>query len=237
MMRPDEMVAAVELRDIALRLGRAWALRGVTLRIASGEMVAIHGHNGSGKTSLLRVIATALRPNRGHGSVYGLDLVRDANAIRACCSLLTHGTGLYGDLTAAENLEFAQRMNGDPVNAAAIEHALNRVGLGGGVARQRVRTFSSGMQRRAALARLFLRQHPLLLLDEPYNSLDPEGRRIVDELLFDVNSQGGSAIVVLHDLEQSGVVFDMTVELQAGRVGQVLRRADSDSRRAVAALA
>jgi heme exporter protein A len=236
MMRPDQMVAAVELRDIALRLGRVWALRGVTLRIASGEMVAIHGHNGSGKTSLLRVIATALRPNRGHGSVYGLDLVRDANAIRACCSLLTHGAGLYGDLTATENLQFAQRMNGEPVNPAAIEHALDRVGLAD-VARQRVRTFSSGMQRRAALARLFLRQHRLLLLDEPYNSLDPAGRRLVDELLFEVNSQGGSAIVVLHDLEQSRVVFDMTVELQAGRVGHVLRRADSDARRAVAALA
>jgi heme exporter protein A len=215
-------VPAIHLDDVALRLGRTWALRGLTLRIPTGELVAILGHNGSGKTSLLRLVATALAPTKGNGRVLGFDLERDANEIRSRCTMLTHSAGLYGDLTAAENLEFAQRMSGYVVSRVQIVDALERVGLAG-AAHKRVRTFSSGMQRRASLARLYLNASPLLLLDEPYNSLDPDGRRLVDELLLATRARGGSALVVLHDLEQSGVDFDMVVHLRAGRVDRVAR--------------
>ena len=209
--------SAIVLDAIAQRLGRVWALRGVSLAIPPGELVAIVGHNGSGKTTLLRVIATALSPTRGRGTIFGADLQRDANDVRAMSAMLTHGAGLYGDLSARENLEFAQRMSGDAPNARLIEESLARVGLTD-VADARVRTYSSGMQRRASLARLFLRQPRLLLLDEPYNSLDPHGGALVDELLSDVRDRGGVGLVVLHDLDRSGVDFDRIVELRAGRV-------------------
>jgi heme exporter protein A len=210
-------LSAVDLDEVALRLGRTWALRGVSLQVPPGELVAILGHNGSGKTSLLRVVSTALRPTRGTARVLGYDVVRQANDVREHCAMLTHGAGLYGDLTAAENLEFAQRMGGDPVSRAAIGLALERVGLSH-AADQRVRTFSSGMQRRAALARLFLRIPAVLLLDEPYNSLDPQGRLLVDALLRETRARGGLALVVLHDLAQSGVDFSTVVEMKSGRV-------------------
>lgn len=216
---------AIELDSVAQRLGRSWALRGVSLEVPAGDLVAVVGHNGSGKTTLLRVIATLLRPTRGDGRIFGFDLRREAHEARARCSMLTHGDGLYGDLTAAENLEFAQRMAGHKVERDAIATALARVDLQH-AANQRVRTFSSGMQRRAALARLLLRRTPLVLLDEPYNSLDPRGRGLVDELLLDARSQGGAGIVVLHDLDQSGVDFDMIVELGQGRVLRATRPAD-----------
>ena len=213
---------AIELDGIAQRLGRSWALRGVSLAVPAGDLVAVVGHNGSGKTTLLRVIATLLRATRGAGLVFGYDLHRQSDEVRARCSMLTHGDGLYGDLTAAENLRFAQRMAGDAVDEALIADVLERVDLTR-AAEQRVRTFSSGMQRRAALARLLLRRTPLLLLDEPYNSLDPRGRSLVDDLLSEVRARGGAGIVVLHDLEQSGVEFDMTVELNQGRVVRTSR--------------
>jgi len=211
--------SAVALDGIAQRLGRVWALRGISLTIGAGELVAVVGHNGSGKTTLLRVLSTVLRPMRGRGSVFGLDLQRDANDVRALSSMLTHHAGLYGDLTARENLEFAQRMSGDAPNDEIVRAVLARVGLAD-VADGRVRTFSSGMQRRASLARLFLRQARLLLLDEPYNSLDPRGGELVDQLLTDVRSRGGTALVVLHDLDRSGVDFDRIVELRNGRVAR-----------------
>ena len=215
-------LSAVDFHEVALRLGRTWALRGVSLQVLPGELVAILGHNGSGKTSLLRVISTALRPTRGTARVLGFDVVRQANDVRAACTMLTHGAGLYGDLTAAENLEFAQRMTGEAVSRAAIGAALERVGLSH-AADQRIRTFSSGMQRRAALARLFLRRTPVLLLDEPYNSLDPDGRLLVDALLRDVRARGGIGLVVLHDLEQSGADFSTIMEMKNGRVERVFR--------------
>jgi heme exporter protein A len=208
---------SVVLDAIAQRLGRAWALRGLSLEVPRSELVAIVGHNGSGKTTLLRVIATALRATRGRGTVFGHDLVKDANDVRAISSMLTYGSGLYGDLSAWENLEFAQRMCGAPADKRSIGAALERVGLSH-VGDARARTFSSGMQRRASLARLFLRPVQLLLLDEPYNSLDPHGGRLVDELLIETRARGGIGLVVLHDLDRSGVSFDRIVEMKQGRV-------------------
>lgn len=223
---------AVFLDGVAQRLGGVWALRGVSLSVAPGELLAITGHNGSGKTTLLRVIATLLRPTAGTGSVYGHDLVRDADVVRELTALLTHATGLYDDLTAAENLEFALRMRGEAVDRPGIEGALKRFGLGDATG-TRVRSFSSGMRRRAALARLSLHPARLLLLDEPYNSLDTQGVGLVDELLESTRARGGSAIVVMHDLERGSAGFDRIVELSRGRVAD--ERAGATRRLAVTA--
>lgn len=213
----DDAVRAISIDEIAQRLGGKWVLRGLTLRVDPGECVAVVGHNGSGKTTLLRVLSTVLRPTRGTGSIFGHDLVRDADGVRASCAMLNHGGGLYGDLTAAENLAFAQRMMGDRADMPAIKHALERVGMAA-FANTRVRTFSSGMQRRTAVARLYLRDARLLLLDEPYNSLDGDGVSLVDELLASVRSKGGAAVVVLHDLERTNTEFDRVIELAQGRI-------------------
>ena len=216
----DDAVPAVALDAVAQRLAGHWALRGVSFTVAPGELVAIVGHNGSGKTTLLRVIATALQPTRGTGRVYGHDLRRDPHGARAVTAMLTHATGLYDDLTAAENLEFAQRMCGQAGDRAAIAWALERVGMRTH-ADGRIRSFSSGMQRRVAVARLFLRPARLLLLDEPYNSLDPAGVRLIDDLLAQTRAAGGSALVVLHDLERGQALFDRVMELRDGRLVDV----------------
>lgn len=213
----ESAVRAISIDDVAQRLGGRWVLRGLSLRLDPGECVAVVGHNGSGKTTLLRVLSTVLRPTRGGGSIFGHDLVREADAVRASCAMLNHGGGLYGDLTATENLAFAQRMMGERVDVEAIRHALDRVGIGP-FANTRVRTFSSGMQRRTAVARLYLRAARLLLLDEPYNSLDGDGVALVDELLASVRANNGAAVVVLHDLERTNTEFDRVIELAQGRI-------------------
>lgn len=232
---PPAAVPAVALDSVAQRLGGRWALRGVSLTVAPGELVAVVGHNGSGKTTLLRVVATALQPTRGAGRVYGHDLRRDPDGVRAVTSMLTHSTGLYDDLTAAENLEFAQRMCGRPAERGAIEEALDRVGMLAH-ADARVRSFSSGMQRRVAVARLFLRPAQLLLLDEPYNSLDPAGVQLIDALLAETREAGGAALVVLHDLERGQALFDRIVELKEGRLVAVRPGIAARELRAIAAV-
>jgi heme exporter protein A len=209
--------APVDLRDLAQRLGGKWALRGIDLVINPREVVAVIGHNGSGKTTMLRVICTALRPTRGAGSVLGHDLRDNPNAVRNVVAMLTHGGGQYADLTAFENLAFAERMLGRAVDRAAIDNALEWCGLAR-VSHLRVRNFSSGMKRRLALAAIKLRDVPLLLMDEPFNSLDPDGSRLIDELLIDTRSRGGAAIVVLHDVARSALTFDRTIEMRDGRI-------------------
>src|SRR5262245_13150120 len=133
-LRPSESEVstadhAVELYGIARRFGRRRVLRGADLRVEPGLALAVMGRNGSGKTTLLRVIATLLRPTRGHGRVFGLDLVKEAAQVREFVGLLGHHSGLYEDLTALENLRFSLRMAGFPYDAGRVTQALGRVGL------------------------------------------------------------------------------------------------------------
>ena len=108
-------------------------------------------------------------------------------------------------------------MMGKRVDRVAIRTALEWCGLAR-VSHMRVRNFSSGMKRRLALAAVKLREVPLLLMDEPFNSLDPDGSRLVDELLVETKARGASAIVVLHDVARSALTFDRTIELRDGRI-------------------
>jgi heme exporter protein A len=205
----------LKLEGIARRFGTRWALRGVSFELAPGEVVGILGHNGSGKSTLLRVISTALRPSAGQGWVYGHHLVRDAVEVRSHIGFLAHAPGLYEDLTARENLQFAARMLG--IGESPIDDAIDRVGLATS-RHERVRGFSAGMQRRLALARLILGAPRVLLLDEPYNNFDPQGIELVNEVIQEAGERGGSALVVLHDRRQGERVLDRIIELGRGVV-------------------
>jgi heme exporter protein A len=204
------------LEGIARRFGRKWALRGASLRAEAGAALALMGHNGSGKTTLLRIVATTLRPTRGAGSVLGHDLIRDAGSIREHVGALYHAPGVYGDLSARENLEFSRRMWGGRA-VVGVDAALERVGLTY-AAHERAAGFSSGMTRRLALARIVMRPPRILLLDEPYASFDADGIELVNELVRETADAGGIVLISTHDAERSAAVVDGVVTLQEGRV-------------------
>lgn len=208
--------SAVSLRGVAQRFGLRWAIRGISLDVPTGEVLAIVGHNGSGKSTLLRIVATALRPTRGTAHVLGLDVTRDAGVLRERVALLTHDVALYGDLTAEENLRFAARMLGQRPTRAHLEAVLDRVGLRA-VADERARTFSSGMQRRLSIARIFLRTPDVLLLDEPFNSLDADGVALVSELVQQTRARGATVLLVAHDLQRGAIHADRIVAMAEGR--------------------
>jgi heme exporter protein A len=208
---------AVALHGVARRFGRRWVLRGADLTVQHGESVALMGKNGSGKTTLLRVIATLLKPSRGSGQVLGFDLLEDAPQVREQVGLLGHHSGLYDDLTASENLRFSLRMSGQPYDARLVEPVLEQVGLQEhGL--ERVRGFSAGMRRRLALARLFLRQPRLLLLDEPYAAFDQSGVDLVNQYARDVSRRGGAVIVVTHDIARARAAVDRVQRIEEGRI-------------------
>ncbi len=156
--------------------------------------------------------------------MYGHDLVREADRIRELVAVLGHAPGLYGDLTARENLEFAIRMSGVRPDGREVDEALETVGLAR-EADEPVRTFSAGMQRRLALARvilrrprLILRRPRLILLDEPYASFDAEGVERVNALLAAHKAAGHAAIVATHDLPRAAPVVDRVWTIVRGRM-------------------
>ena len=208
-------VRAIELHGIGKRFGSRWVLRGASLHVERGEVVGLLGANGSGKSTLLRIVATLLKPNAGSARVNGLDVVREANAVRAQAGYLSHTAGLYDDLTARENLRFAADMLG--LSHETVDGTLERVGLSG-VADDRARGFSAGMQRRLALARLLLRRPRVLVLDEPYSNLDADAVDIMNLAVAECVRGGGAALMALHELAPARSVLTRTVTLVNGRI-------------------
>ena len=135
--------------------------------------------------------------------------------IRPLVGLLGHSPGLYEDLTVSENLEFTGRMLALADVPAAVSGAMDATGLTLH-AGERVKTLSSGWQKRVALARLHMQSPMLLLLDEPYNSFDAEGVEIVNTLLEQARARGGAVVVVTHSVAPAGGVVDRCLSLRAG---------------------
>lgn len=212
--RDQSAPPAVALSNVTRVFGVVPAVVRATLTIQRGECVLIRGPNGAGKTTLLRIIATATSPTYGSGSVFGLDLTREREAIRRRVELLGHRTRLYDDLSGRENLEFTRALYG--LARSGVEPALDRVGLSG-VADERVRRYSQGMRQRLALARVLLRTPDLLLLDEPYAALDEEARGLVDYVIGEARATGRTVVLATHDPNKAAVA-NRVLFMDGGRI-------------------
>jgi heme ABC exporter ATP-binding subunit CcmA len=191
-------------------------LSGVDLQLHSSSLTVLVGANGAGKTSLLRLLAGLIGLSAGEGSVLGLDLATiDRRQLRRRVGWLGHEGSFYDDLTVAENLTFAAQALERPIDELAT--VLERVGLS---ARRDIvaKQLSAGQRRRLGLAWLLLRRPELWLLDEPYASLDDEGRTFFDALLSDVVQRGATVIVSAHDPLRSARLHPRTLLMAGGRI-------------------
>ena len=191
------------------------ALRGATLEAQAGACVALLGRNGAGKTTLLRILANLSRPSKGEVTVFG-ESARDER-VRARIGYLGHGIGVYDDLTAFENLIlFGQLMN-VPDTKAAADSALERVGLTrvrDGYARE----FSRGMRQRLAVARAFLHNPEILLLDEPFTSLDDRAIAALHELLRGALAKGATIVMSTHQIREAMELATQVALLERGKI-------------------
>lgn len=208
---------AIETRRLVKWFGARPAVRGIDLCVARGEILALFGPNGAGKTTLLRILAGLVRPTSGTVQVAGHPLERNGRLMQGSIGVLAHGHQLYEPLTARENLAFAAAMLGMDRPAERISEVLAKVGLEAAAA-ARVRTFSSGMKRRLALAKLMLREPKVLLLDEPYASLDLQAMKLLEEFMMVSKSTGTTTIVATHNLAMGFGVADRLAILRQGRL-------------------
>jgi heme exporter protein A len=202
---------------IRKRFETRWVLRDAALTLGAGEVVLLAGRNGSGKTTLARVLATLLEPDSGEIQFDGQPLRKVRRAARRAIGFASHRPLLYLGLTPLENLTLFGRLGGVREPAHRASELLERLQMSA-FARKPVERFSRGMLQRIALARAFLGEPRLLLLDEPYTGLDDEGTAALNGLISEAKGRGAAALVISHDRERLGPLRTRLCSMEEGVV-------------------
>ncbi|MFD6391793.1 ABC transporter ATP-binding protein [Nocardia sp. NPDC055029] len=213
----DIVISARGLRRTYGRGEQAFeAVKGVDLDIVEGEVFALLGTNGAGKTSTLDLLEGLAAPSAGAVEVFGLDPLRHRDQVRAQVGIMLQSGGLPAELTVAETLEM---WRGTCTNPTTVETVLAQVGL---VDRAEVRvgSLSGGEQRRVDMACALLGQPRLLFLDEPTTGLDPESRRRTWQLLADLKAAGVTMVLTTHYLDEAESLADRIAIMDKGVIAR-----------------
>ena len=213
------MSAVISVRNLVHRYQDRTALNGISFDVRPAELFGLLGPNGSGKTTLFRILSTLMVPSAGTAIVAGLDAVREPAVLRRVIGVVFQAQSVDPKLTAYENLWHQGHLYG--LRGAAlktrIEEILNRVGLWNR-ARDRVETFSGGMQRRIELAKGLLHHPRVLLLDEPTTGLDPGARRDLWQYLQILRDQEQVSVIVTTHLMEEAERCDRLAILNEGNL-------------------
>ncbi|MDD9195539.1 cytochrome c biogenesis heme-transporting ATPase CcmA [Aliivibrio sp. S3MY1] len=203
----------LEIRNVTCIRDERVLFEQLSFTISDGELIQIEGQNGAGKTTLLRIIAGLGYADEGDIYWNGESIKKNREEFHSDLLFLGHHTGVKRELTAFENLAFYQSMHSN-YNEEAIWGALARVGLAG---REDVAAgqLSAGQQRRVALARLWLSNHKLWVLDEPLTAIDKQGVKVLEQLFMSHAKQGGIVLLTTHQ-----DLFTDSNELKKIRLGE-----------------
>ncbi len=200
---------------------RVVAVNDVSLEVRRNEIFGILGPNGSGKSTLIRLVATLLVPDEGEIQVFGLDVTRDEMAVKRLINRVSVDAAFFKKLSALENLMYAGRLygvSGKDVRQQAFE-ILNRLGLKDKEILGPLEDMSRGMQQKVAIARAFLSQPTLLLLDEPTTGLDPRSKREVQAFVEELrDTHDATILLTTHDMHEAEALCGRIAILDEGKV-------------------
>jgi ABC-2 type transport system ATP-binding protein len=211
--------AAIQAEGLRKSYGSVEALAGIDLEAPAGTILGLLGPNGAGKTTAVRILTTLLPPDGGTARVAGLDVVRDAAALRARIGLAGQYAAVDENLTGRENLEMVGRLY-HMGRAASLERAdelLERFELTD-AARRLVRTYSGGMRRRLDLAAALVARPPVLFLDEPTTGLDPRSRIGLWETIEARVAAGTTVLLTTQYLDEADRLADRIAVIDHGLV-------------------
>lgn len=205
------MKTVLEAQDLCVERSGKRVLDGVSFSVAEGEVFALLGGNGAGKSTTLLTFLGFLPPTSGTAQVNGKLPADDLAAARRAIAYLPEAAMLYGHLTARENLRYFLLLAGMRPDKEAIDAALDRVSLQPEARGRRLSGYSKGMRQKVAIALALLREAPILLLDEPTSGLDPVAIDEFHSLIRLLAEAGRSVLMVTHDVYGACQV--------AGRIG------------------
>jgi ABC-2 type transport system ATP-binding protein len=213
------MSDAVVVEGLTKRFGSLVALDDIDFRVAGGTVFGLLGPNGAGKTTAVRILTTIIRPDSGHVSVLGHDVVREAGMVRCQIGLAGQYAAVDGNLTGRENLVLIGRLTHIPRREIAPRAAelLGRFGLADAGDRL-VRTYSGGMRRRLDLAAALVHHPAVVFLDEPTTGLDPQGRLAMWGIIREVVADGTTVLLTTQYLEEADRLANHLVVIDHGRI-------------------
>ena len=193
---------AIDVHGLTKRYGDKTVVDGLDLQVNRGEIYGFLGPNGSGKTTSIRMMCGLLTPDAGKGHTLGLDVVREAQAIKRKVGYMTQRFGLYDDLSIRENIDFVARVYGVDRRAERVDASLERLGLASRQ-KQLAGSLSGGWKQRLALAACMLHEPELLLLDEPTAGVDPKARRDFWDEIHKLAAEGVTVLVSTHYMDEA----------------------------------
>jgi len=200
----------LEAAELECERGTRRLFRGISFAVTAGELLRVAGANGSGKTSLLRILCGLASPSAGVVRWKGQPIGALREEYARELVYVGHAPAVKDDLTPSENLAITCRLAGRPASGEALRAALGQLG----VPELPVRKLSQGQRRRAALARLWVSDAPLWLLDEPYSALDADGMAALNGRIGSHAAAGGAAVYTTH--QEVGIRSTQVVDLGAG---------------------
>ena len=210
---------AILVEGLTKRFGSVVALDSIDFDVPPGKVFGLLGPNGAGKTTAVRVLTTILRPDGGRAEILGLDVVREASAVRYRIGLAGQYAAIDPNLTGRENLRLIGRLSqlpGDRILPRAAE-LLERFELTNAADRPS-RTYSGGMRRRLDVAAALMRRPPVLFLDEPTTGLDLRSRGELWEMVRELVAEGTTVLLTTQYLEEADRLADEIAVVDAGRV-------------------
>lgn len=210
------MVAALEANALTVTRSGQTVLEDVSFSVAAGEVYALLGGNGAGKSTTLLTFLGFLNPDKGTAKVQGTDVTADTQAARLAAAYLPEAATLYEHLSAHENLGYFLSLAKVKAGRTEIDAALDRVSLQPEARENRLATYSKGMRQKVAIALALLRDTPILLLDEPTSGLDPIAIDEFNALVRSLADEGRTVLMVTHDVYGACQVADRIGLLKEG---------------------
>ena len=208
----------LEAQSLSVTRSGQEVLKDVSFSVAQGEVHALLGGNGAGKSTTLLTFLGFLTPVMGSVHVQGRDVGDDIGAARQAIAYLPEAAALYGHLNAYENLQYFLSLAGTNVDRQLLDSALDRVALQAEAREMRMQTYSKGMRQKVAIAMAILREAPILLLDEPTSGLDPLAIDDFNRLVRVLAEDGRTILLVTHDVYGACHVADRIGLLHQGEL-------------------
>lgn len=218
-------MTVIQISGLCVKRGGKTVLDNLSLSVAAGEIYALLGGNGAGKSTTLSTLLGFLKPSSGSALVTGIDPSAHPEIARHKIAYLPENVALYEHLTARENVDYFLALAGEAHSSAEIEAAFDAAGLQAEARSRTLSGFSKGMRQKVAIALAVVRQVPVLLLDEPTSGLDPRATADFNALIATLKARGTAILMVTHDLLGAADCADRIGFLDAGRIVEEVSRA------------